>query len=52
VWHEYDKSRVKEVEMDHLSACGVWRIDRMKNVIVGELCGVKVNRLEGRRKVT
>jgi len=40
--------------MDYVrSACGAWRIDRVRNFIVHEICRVKkVNRSEGRRKYT
>jgi len=41
VWHEYEKSRVRAIEMDHLrSACGLQRIDRVRNVVVCDMCGV------------
>jgi len=42
VWYEYVKLSVRAIEIDHLrSACGVQRIDRVRNIIMLEICGMQ-----------
>ena len=42
VWKEKKRSRVRTVQMDNLKGLlDIWRMDRIPNTRIRELCGVK-----------